>query len=91
MGLQGLHSNPRLKFKRPRPAWLGPMSSTAARVRRHRERRAAGRLFLTLDVDEISTIEVLCGARLLDPQQDHTRADIARAVEQLLAMLARDL
>jgi hypothetical protein len=67
------------------------VSDVTLRVRRHRDRRAAGRLSLTLDVDEVSTTAVLCAASLLDPQRDHTRSDIAHAVEQLLELLARDL
>jgi hypothetical protein len=77
-----------LAWKTARAAEVG---AVALRVRRHRERRAAGRLSLTLDVDEVSTIDVLCAAHLLDPQRDHTRADIAHGVEELLAVLARDL
>jgi hypothetical protein len=42
------------------------------------------------DVDEISTVKVLAAANLLDPQRDHSRADISRAVEQLLELLAND-
>jgi hypothetical protein len=71
------------------------MSSVAARVKAHRARRAAGRLSLLIEVDEVATIEVLEQARLLEPLHDHDREDIARAVEKaverLLELLARDL
>jgi hypothetical protein len=94
MGLRDLNAA-RKKLKLPPLTWrtaaAAPVSTSAARVRRHRERRAAGRLSLTLDVDEVSTIEVLCAARLLDRQQDHSRTDVARAIERLLELLARDL
>jgi hypothetical protein len=94
MGLRELNLL-RVKLGKPpiarRTARAAPVSTVALRVRKHRARRAAGRLSLTLDVDEVSTIEVLCAARLLDRQRDHTRTDVAHAVEELLAILARDL
>jgi hypothetical protein len=70
------------------------MKSAADRVKAHRARRAAGRLSLLIEVDEVATIEVLERARLLEPLRDHDREDIARAVERaverLLALLADD-
>jgi len=42
-----------------------------------------------IEIDEALTIEVLCAARLLDRTVDHDRADIARAIERLIELLAR--
>lgn len=66
------------------------MSTAAARVKAHRARRAAGRLSLTIEVDEVATIEVLERARLLEPLREHDRESISRAVERLLVVLAED-
>jgi hypothetical protein len=66
------------------------MTSTA-RSRRFRERRAAGRISVLVDIDEVATIEVLCAANLLDRQRDHSRADIGHALGQLIELLASDL
>jgi hypothetical protein len=93
LGLRELNAR-RLKLGHPRLSWkattTAPVSDVTLRVRRHRDRRAAGRISLMFDVDEISTVKVLAAANLLDPQRDHSRADISRAVEQLLELLAND-
>lgn len=65
------------------------MSTAAARVKAHRARRAAGRLSLLIEVDEVDTVEILCAARLLDPLRDHTREDIGHAIERLIGLLGR--
>jgi hypothetical protein len=70
---------------------LDQVSNGALRVKRHRERRAAGRLSLNIEVEEVALLEVLAQARLLNPLQDHGRDDLGHAVEQLLELLARDL
>ena len=62
----------------------------ADRVRRHRERRAAGRVLLPIVVDEVELLETLAQARLLDPLIDHDRESLARGVERLLKLLARE-
>lgn len=59
------------------------------RVRRHRERRKAGRAAVTIVVDEVATVEVLCAAKLLDPLKDHSAADIGHAIERLIELLGR--
>jgi hypothetical protein len=60
------------------------MSSAAAqRMRLLRERRAAGRSVVPVEVDE-ADVEVLYAARLLDPMVDHSRAEIADAIKRLL-------
>src|SRR5262245_38372490 len=100
MGLRGIGANTalsaRLRLRRPgwhRPVQLettsGAMTSTA-RSRRFRERRHAGKAVLSVEVDESTLLGVLAAAKLLDPQRDHSRADISRAVEQLLELLAND-
>lgn len=65
-------------------------SAGAMRVRRHRERRAAGRLTVTIEIDEVATIEALCAAKLLSPLQEPDRDEIAHAIERLLELLGRE-
>jgi hypothetical protein len=66
------------------------MSTAAARMRRRRAREREGKAVLRIEVDEIEVAEVLCAARLLDPVLNHSREDIARGIEKLLAAIARD-
>jgi hypothetical protein len=100
VGLRGIGSNAALRARLraqyrgwQRPVELetasGAMTSTA-RSRRFRERRQAGKAVLSVEVDEVTLLGVLAAANLLDPQRDHSRADISRAVEQLLELLAND-
>jgi hypothetical protein len=65
------------------------MSSSAARVRRHRERLASGRCSVTVEIDEVEAVEVLCASKLLDPVQDHSREDIGHAIGKLIELLRR--
>jgi hypothetical protein len=68
-------------------------SAGAIRVKRHRERQAAGRIAVTVELDEVQAIEVLTAAGLLPPLCDHSREDIAHgiehAIEQLIELLGR--
>lgn len=66
------------------------MSSAAERQREHRRREASGRILLTVEVDEIEVTEVLRAARLLNPMLEHSREDIALAVERLIKLLAEE-
>jgi hypothetical protein len=67
------------------------VGAVALRVRKHRQRRAAGKLSLNIEVDEVTLVEILAQARLLNPSQDHGRENLGRAVERLLQLLARDM
>jgi hypothetical protein len=64
--------------------------TAAARMRRLRQRQAAGRITLQVELDEVQLVETLTTARLLDPLADPSRADLERAVERLIEALARD-
>jgi hypothetical protein len=99
VGLRGINASPvgaRLRLRRT--GWRQPVQLVApsgamtptARSRRHRERRAAGRLVLSIELDEVSTVEMLCEAHLLDRQRDHSRGDISRALVELIEFLASD-
>jgi hypothetical protein len=100
VGLRGLHSNRALaaRLRLQRRGWQRPVElvsssgalTSTARSRRFRERRQAGKAVLSVVVDEVTLLGVLAAANLLDPQRDHSRADISRAVEQLLELLAND-
>src|SRR5262245_66378455 len=70
-----------------RPARAASLSTAALRVRRHRARRAAGRLSLSIEVDEVALIKVLVQADLLDRLQDHDRAALGHAIEHLIELL----
>jgi hypothetical protein len=60
------------------------------RVRKHRARRRAGKVSLSIEADEVALLEFLAQARLLDPLQDHDRDALARAVERLLALMTAE-
>jgi hypothetical protein len=66
------------------------MSSSADRQRAYRLRRANGRISLHITTDEAELLEILAEACLIDRNAERTRRDLERAVEQLLAMLARN-
>jgi len=51
---------------------------------RYRGRRAAGKITVTVEIDEVELTECLCHDRLLDPAQAENRRAIARAVADLL-------
>jgi hypothetical protein len=61
------------------------MSAAADRMRRHRARRKAGRLRLTVEVDDVATPERLVEAGYLARSQMDDPAAIARALEQAVA------
>jgi hypothetical protein len=63
------------------------MSSATDRVRRHRERVAAGLVTLQITVPEDETTITLKGHHQLDGVVEPTRADLERAVTRLLAVL----
>jgi hypothetical protein len=63
-------------------------SPAALRVRRHRERRAAGRITVAVEIDEVEAVEALAAAKLLNPLRENDRSEIAHAIAKLLELLA---
>jgi hypothetical protein len=59
-------------------------------MRKSRERQAAGRLLLPIEVDEVELVEVLVAHGVLDPIMADDKAAIARAVERVLEAIVRD-
>jgi hypothetical protein len=65
---------------------MGAAIVSNERVRAYRERRRAGLIQLTIEIDEIALPEKLCEAGLLSPARIDNRDAIIRAVEKLIAM-----
>lgn len=63
------------------------MSAVKDRVRLHRQRQAAGRAILPLDVDEVRVADFLIRARLLDPVNADDRMALTKATERLLELI----
>jgi|GEM_PF-4386891 len=63
------------------------MTAAADRMRLHRARRKAGRLRLTVEVDDVATPEALAEAGYLSPNQIDDPAAIALALERAVADL----
>lgn len=63
--------------------------TSALRVRRHRERQAAGLVTLQITVPEDELVTTLRAARQLDGIVEPKRADLERGIEQLLELLHR--
>jgi len=63
---------------------------TAVRMRRHRERLAAGRVVLRVEVDEIELAEALIENRFLRPDWE-SRRELERATERMLAWAHRPI
>lgn len=62
-------------------------AAAAKKMRRHRARRRAGRIVLSVEVDEVGSVEFLIAARLLSPGVEHGRAAIEEATEKFLKMM----
>lgn len=66
--------------------------SAAARQRAYRQRRAAGRVKLHIEVDEISLAEKLVATRFLAREQVDDLAEMTAALERLIdQIIAADL
>jgi hypothetical protein len=63
------------------------MSTAAARQRVYRERERGGRIVVAIEVDAVAVGQALEQAGLLPLITDHTREDIAQAIERLLTLL----
>jgi hypothetical protein len=61
--------------------------TTAARLRRFRERRAEGRAVLSVEVNLLDLTEMLVTSGLLRTWDDNDRGKVERAVERLLGIL----
>lgn len=59
------------------------MSTAAAYQRRYRARQAAGKLVVSIELDE-ADIETLTAARVLPRQDHHSRESLAAAVKAFL-------
>jgi hypothetical protein len=64
--------------------------NSADRCKRLRERRAAGRALLQIEIDLFAHTELLISAGVLQQWDDNDRDAIARATERLLAALAAE-
>ena len=64
--------------------------SGADRTRRHRARRAAGQITLTITLDELEAIDVLTATRQLSSGCDPSKRDLEQAIESLFRLLWRD-
>ena len=64
------------------------MSSVSVRVKRHKLRQAAGVRVVSIEVppDAVAALEV---AGLLPADGEHTRVQVAQAIEELLRRLTR--
>jgi hypothetical protein len=64
--------------------------TNAERQRRHRARRANGRIVVRAEVDEIELVQMLVAERLLEHHQQEDRKAIENATERLFALLLAD-
>jgi hypothetical protein len=62
----------------------------ADRLRRHRARQRAGRVVVSVEVDEVVVSEFLITASLLDATQADDRAALAKAVEKLIVIATKE-
>jgi hypothetical protein len=65
------------------------MGTAAARMKLHRQRQAAGKIPLRIEVPEIDVAELLIEANLLQQSEREDRDKIARGIEKLLDILCR--
>jgi hypothetical protein len=60
------------------------MTAAVTRLQRHRERRKAGRICVSVEIDELDTIAVLEEHRLLPVGGDHDRDDLEKAIQAFI-------
>jgi RNA polymerase-interacting CarD/CdnL/TRCF family regulator len=58
-------------------------------TRRYRERLAAGKMVLQIEIDAVAVADFLIKAEQLNPLKSDDRHEMARALERLLAELTR--
>jgi len=66
------------------------MPLDGGRCRRSRARTAAGRILVTLELDEVATVELLEAAGVLERLQEHSREAIGHGLERLLELLGQE-
>jgi hypothetical protein len=62
-------------------------SKNAERMRQLRQRRAAGRIVLPIEVDEGRIVDVLIASRRLNPSAADDRESIRKALQKLIGAL----
>jgi hypothetical protein len=60
------------------------MSTSTARVRRHRDRERRDEIVLMISANRTALVDQLIDARLLRPGVDHDHAAIVNATEQMV-------
>jgi hypothetical protein len=65
-------------------------STSAVRMARWRRRNAAGRIPLTIEIDEVALTELLVEHGMLERSRADDRVALALAVERVLEVLVRD-
>jgi len=60
------------------------MSTSTARVRRHRDREKRDEIVLTISANRTALVDRLIDARLLRPGMEHDHVTIANATEQMV-------
>jgi hypothetical protein len=64
------------------------MSTSTARVRRHRDREKRDEIVLMISANRTALVDRLIDARLLRPGMDYEHADIASATEQMIRLIS---
>jgi hypothetical protein len=64
------------------------MSSSTARVRRHRDREKRDEIVLVISANRTALVDRLVEAHLLRPGVDHDHAAIVNATEQMVRRLS---
>jgi hypothetical protein len=66
------------------------MSTSTARVRRHRDRERRDEIVLMISVNRTALVDRLINARLLRPGMDHDHSAIVNATEQMVRLLSME-
>jgi hypothetical protein len=66
------------------------MSTSTARVRRHRDRERRDEIVLMISVNRTALVDRLINGRLLRPGMDHDHSAIVSATEQMVRRLSME-
>ena len=66
------------------------MTTSTARVRRHRDRERRDEIVLTISANRTALVDRLIDARLLRPDMDHDHSAIVSATEQMVRRLSME-
>jgi hypothetical protein len=66
------------------------MSTSTARVRRHRDRERRDEIVLMISVNRTALVDRLINVRLLRPGKDHDHSAIVSATEQMVRRLSME-